>query len=154
MKYIGYFKKIFKDSLRDFTSLGNPLVLVIISLFIIGLSIKLVYIIIGLIFIEIIGSLIKIVYYKRRPCKESYNNILEKIDSGSFPSLHSARASFVFTTLFILSSNTFLKILFIILIVIVILTRILLKKHYIKDTIAGAILGIITFFIGSKIGWL
>ena len=153
MKYTRYFNKTFQDNLRDFTSLGNPLILLIMAFFIIGNTITLIYLIIGLLFIEIFGSLIKIFYYKNRPSRESYKNILEKIDSGSFPSLHSARACFIFISLFVLTNNIVFKILLISLIFIVLLTRILLKKHYIKDTIAGIILGIITFFIGRIIGW-
>ena len=99
MKYTRYFNKTFQDNLRDFTSLGNPLILLIMAFFIIGNTITLIYLIIGLLFIEIFGSLIKIFYYKNRPSKESYKNILEKIDSGSFPSLHSARACFIFISL-------------------------------------------------------
>ncbi len=147
MSYKRFFKIVSGEVIRDFTSFGNPFILIIISSIFIGIEIKLLYIILGLLLTEMFCWIIKFFYYKKRPKEEVHANILERINAGSFPSLHSARSSFIFTCLFILSDNIILKILFITLIIIVGLTRIHLKKHYLSDIIAGYFIGIILSLI-------
>lgn len=142
MSYRRFFKNISQEVIRDFTSFGNPVILIIISAIFVGIAIKLLYILLGLMLVEIFCWAIKFFYYKKRPQEEVNDNTPERINAGSFPSLHSARSSFVFTCLLFLSDNIILKILFITLIIIVGLTRISLKKHYLSDVIAGYFIGI------------
>ncbi len=137
------YKKIFIEGVRDFTSFGNPLILTIFAMFILGINLILVKIILGLIIIEFICSLIKVFYYKSRPIKKDYKNIIEKINAGSFPSIHTARSSFVFLSLFLITPSYLAKSLFFMIILLVAGTRIILKKHYLIDVLFGLIIGII-----------
>jgi len=136
-----YAKKTFLDIVRDFTSFGNQLILLIVAFLVVGLGSMFWKLVIGLIVLEIVGSIIKLVHFKVRPRKEVYANMAEKIDAGSFPSLHTARSTFVFLTLFALTQDYILKCLLIVLIVVVAFTRIKLKKHYLIDVIVGFLLG-------------
>ena len=142
MKYIPFLKKITSETIRDLTSFGNPIVLLIVSIIFLGINIKIISIIIGLITVELFCIIIKYFLHRERPKKENYENTIERINAGSFPSLHSARSSFVFSSLLLISTVLSQKIFFLILILIVGITRILMKKHYISDVIAGYIIGI------------
>lgn len=144
--YKKFFNNLFAEIIRDFSSFGSPFILILFSLILIGINFKLLGIIVGLIFVETFGSLIKFFYYKKRPNEEKYNNFLEKIDSSSFPSLHSARSSFVFLSLFLFYDSP-TKIILLFIPLIVGLTRVLLKKHYVLDVIAGYFLGVSTFLV-------
>jgi len=141
-----YVKKNFIETVRDFTAFGNPLILFILSTLVLGLDKNLIYILIGLIFIELVSRGIRIFYYKDRPRKEAHNNFLEKLDASSFPSIHSARSSFIFLVLYSLT-NYPANLLFILLFLIVGFTRIMLKKHYLIDVLFGFIIGGITYLI-------
>jgi membrane-associated phospholipid phosphatase len=147
MKYNKYFNNIINENIRDFTSFGNPIILLLFSFLIIGFSFDLIYIILGIILIELVAGGIKIIFFKDRPQKKDHHNILEKIDAGSFPSIHSARACFVFLVIYSLVSLNLAKLALVLLILIVGASRILLKKHYIIDIIGGYILGFFVFFI-------
>lgn len=153
MSYHRFFKNTSEEITRDFTSFGNPFILLIIATIFIGVSLKLLYIALGLLIVELFCWVIKFFYYKKRPKEEVHSNILERINAGSFPSLHSARSSFIFVSLFLLADNIILKIIFIILIALVGLTRISLKKHYRSDVIAGYIIGIAISLLWRQIGW-
>lgn len=146
-------KKILNEIVRDLTSFGNPIILIIISAILLGFGLNLIIIILGLIIVEIICSIIKLIYKKERPNKEEHSNILEKINSRSFPSLHAARSSFVFLTLFFLSNSNISKTMFIAMILLIGLTRILLKKHYLIDVIVGYAIGGIIFLITRTTLW-
>jgi membrane-associated phospholipid phosphatase len=110
----------------------------------VGINEMLFSILIGWFCIEIISASIKALYHKKRPNGQTYSNIVEKIDAGSFPSIHSARSSFLFLCLFSIYPGN-LRFIFLGLFLIVGLSRILLKKHYFNDVIGGYILGIIVF---------
>ncbi|MEK6808780.1 MAG: phosphatase PAP2 family protein [Nanoarchaeota archaeon] len=101
---------------------------------------------IGGIAIFIIAIIIRLLYFKERPNKEPYNNLFEKIDAGAFPSLHSARITFI-TLVIIYSTQNFLLSMFLIIIcVFVYYSRIYLKKHDYIDVIGGIIIGIIFWY--------
>lgn len=134
---------LYQEILRDFTSLGNSFILGLIALLTLGLTINFLYIIIGLVVLEIFGNIIKIIYFKERPNKQNYSGLVSKINASSFPSIHALRAAFVFFYLFLLAPNLLIKIIFLILLVIVPVTRINLKKHYFLDVLFGILVGII-----------
>lgn len=142
-----YFNKTYLDAVRDYTSFGNPSILFIIALLLIGFNWTFIMIVIGWIAVEIGGSLIKLFDFKNRPKKERYSNMPEKIDAGSFPSLHVARVSFVFISIILLINEPLIKVILGVLIPVVAFTRIKLKKHYLVDTIAGFVLGAIFAYI-------
>lgn len=72
-----------------------------------------------------------------------YSNIIEKIDSGSFPSMHTTRSTFLFLNLIKFFSNQYLTIIFVIVTLLVYFSRLYLKKHYLSDILVGIILGIL-----------
>ena len=102
---------------------------------------------IALVINEILGSLIKIILPKTRPNGQKYNNLLEKIDAGSFPSLHSSRITIVYLTLFYFGTLLVFKIIFISIIPLVMLSRINLKKHFLTDIIGGFVIGLIIWWL-------
>lgn len=144
-----FFKYKFNDWSRDFTSLASPLILLFVPFIFLIESNKNGFftLLIALAINEITGSLIKIFFPKTRPNGQKYNTLLEKIDAGSFPSLHSSRITLVYMTLFYYANLFELKIVFLAIIPIVMLSRINLKKHFWTDIIGG-------FFIGFFIWWL
>lgn len=152
MKFKNYFNKIFAEFARDFTSFGNPLILIILSAMIIGINSNLIVIVIGLIFIELSCALIKLIWHKERPVRENHKNFLEKIDAGSFPSVHSARSLFVFLFLFTLITEN-IRFIFLGLPFIVGITRIILNKHYLIDICVGYLIGLIAL-LGVRFLWI
>ena len=131
----------FLDWSRDITSLANPLILVFISFVFLGNSSNFYTLLLALLANEIIASAIKIVFPKKRPNNQTYNTLLEKIDAGSFPSLHTSRITLTYLSLLSETTSTTIKVVFIIAIILVILSRIILKKHYWMDVFGGFILG-------------
>jgi membrane-associated phospholipid phosphatase len=146
-KYKPFIKKKFEEYCRDLTSLANPIILILVLIFFFGFSKFLVLGIIGLVINETLGSLIKLLFHKKRPDGQSYNNSIEKIDSGSFPSIHSSRITIVYLLIFFNTIIIPLKVISIFIILIVGFTRVYLKKHYLVDVIGGYILGCIILYI-------
>ncbi len=148
-KNASFFKDKFNEWSRDFTSLANPLILIFVPfIYLFEDNSKVFFkLLIALAINEVIGSIIKIVFPKTRPNGQKYHTLLEKIDAGSFPSLHSSRITLVYLTLFSATKLLSIKIVFLAIIPIVMLSRINLKKHFFTDIIGG-------FFIGFFIWWL
>lgn len=135
--------------MRDFTSLANPLILLFVPFAVLGPS-KIFYVLlIALLANEIVGSVIKVIFPKKRPTGQTYKNILEKIDAGSFPSLHTSRITVVYLTLFAATSFLSLKIAFIIVIILVGFSRVFLKKHYPVDVLGGLVCGLLIFWLSN-----
>lgn len=147
-----YFKKNLSEMFRDLTSFGNPVILIILLLIFLGINSLFWKIILGLAFTEVLCSIIKILYYKERPKKEKYATIIEKIDAGSFPSIHTARATFIFLALFVITNTLLTKFTLLAMILIVGASRIILKKHRLQDVIMGAVIGAIIFILWRE--WL
>ena len=97
----------------------------------------------GLIAMYILVSTLRLLNFKKRPNPMKYSNIIEKIDSGSFPSMHSTRSTFLFLNLIKFFSNQYLTIIFITIILLVCYSRMYLNKHYSSDIAVGIILGIL-----------
>lgn len=148
-KKTSFFKYKYYDWSRDFTSLANPIILIFIPfIFLFEKNKEAFYLLLMALAInELIGSIIKIVFPKTRPNGQKYNNLLEKIDAGSFPSLHSSRITLVYLTLFSFANLIALKIIFLAIIPVVMLSRINLKKHFIADIIGGFSIGLIIWWI-------
>lgn len=150
-KNTSFFKYKFNDWSRDFTSLANPVILIIIPFIVLFEQHKSAFYILlcALAINEVLGSLIKIFFPKTRPNAQKYTNLLEKIDAGSFPSLHSSRITIVYLTLFSFANLLIFKIIFISIIPIVMLSRINLKKHFLTDIIGGFVIGLIIWWIST-----
>ncbi|MBT4646997.1 phosphatase PAP2 family protein [archaeon] len=105
------------------------------------------YLIFSLILVMMFGILIKILYFKERPKKQQYSNILEKIDAGSFPSIHTMRiTSLVFWFVFFFR-NSISSFIVIGVALLVAFSRIFLKKHYFSDVFFGVVFAVIINFI-------
>ncbi len=138
----------FSEWSRDITSLASPLLLIFVPFIILGSSSTIFHtLLVALLVNEVIGSLIKIIFPKKRPNKQTYKNILEKIDAGSFPSIHASRITLTYLTLFSNTEITNHKIVYIFIIIMVIISRVLLKKHFIIDVIGGFVIGFIIWLI-------
>ena len=141
----------FNEWARDITSLANPLILLMVPFIFLGTSKAFYVLLIALLINEIVASLIKIVFPKKRPTGQAYTNIIEKIDAGSFPSLHASRITLVYFTLVSNTTNNSIKIVCISVVILVILSRIKLKKHYWIDVFGGFVLGILIWWLSQNI---
>lgn len=115
-----------------------------------------------------VGTGIKFFYYKPRPQPQRYKNIREKIESSSFPSMHTANSiicAFFGIMLTITSGMLEKWIWWVISIiwrflffVVVSLSRIALQKHYPIDIVAWTLFGILILLwilmVESEILWL
>jgi len=132
---------------KDLTQFGSLIFFgtVVILTFLLGeisLAIKLLF---GVIFTALITILIRLFYFKDRPKKQKYGNLLEKLDASSFPSLHTARIAFLGLTLILFFRNDLITAFLVIMTLAVAYSRIYLKKHDYYDLLGGFILGVITY---------
>ncbi len=104
----------------------------------------------GVIFTGLFAGGIKLFFREKRPeealKREFYKKNL-KLNRRSFPSDHSAVAMF-FPTVFY---GTILFVPFLIFAVIVMYSRIYIKSHYLRDVLAGALIGIFIGLISTGI---
>lgn len=142
-----FYQYKFKEWARDITSLASPLLLLFVPFIILGATPTFGFLLLLLLVNEVIGSLIKIFFHQPRPDGQAYKGIMEKIDAGSFPSLHASRITIVYLTLFSHVADIYIKVAFLILMVAVMISRVILKRHFIKDIIGG-------FTIGMLLWWL
>ncbi|MCL3781900.1 phosphatase PAP2 family protein [Prolixibacteraceae bacterium JC049] len=142
-----YKRKKIKDFFRDMTSLGNPFSVLLFILFCTSSYNQLITSLIGLLCIEILCFSIKFFYYKPRPNSEIFTTRFGKMSAGSFPSIHSARISFIFTQLALIKGEFIFFIISFIVIVVVSFSRVFLKKHYIIDVLFGLLIGLLVSFI-------
>jgi membrane-associated phospholipid phosphatase len=95
--------------------------------------------------------LIRIFSFKERPDRQPFNGFLTKIDASSFPSLHSMRASVLATLLILKIANPILVVLLIVYAIAVGYSRVMAKRHYVSDVVAGLVLGV---FVALASVWL
>ncbi len=140
-------EKIVSD-FRDITALGSYSLLIplIIFVFLAGIKTLALQLLIGFVLTYAIAFIIRIFYFKDRPAKEKYNSMLSKIDSSSFPSVHSARAILYAVLISNYFNNYILYIFLVVLALIVSYSRVYLKKHYWIDVVAGWIIGLVLVF--------
>ncbi len=106
---------------------------------------------------DAIGSIIKLLFFKPRPIPQKFTNIIQKIDAGSFPSIHSARSFslFLISCIFIGLPYCLMFAAFWILIA---LSRIYLNKHFWIDILGGMLLSssivFLTYLISSYFTFL
>jgi len=142
-------KKLKKDVVRDISAFGALPFYLFLSIFVMLLGeIKLfLWLIIGLFLAYGITILIRVLYYKDRPIKENHKDFIERIDTSSFPSLHSLRVTLIFCLFGFYYKSLYLTVLFFFIILLVFCSRYNLKKHFKIDIIFGFILGVIESFI-------
>lgn len=141
-----------KHWMRDVTSLANPIILVLIPFWIIGWNTFFIKLLLSLLINEVFCSLIKFTFHRQRPDGQTFNGAMDKIDAGSFPSIHSSRIMIAYLFLFSHSNNIWLGISFISIICLVGMSRVILKKHYISDVVGGLIIGGIIAYLALNYG--
>jgi membrane-associated phospholipid phosphatase len=137
-------KSAYNLSLPSITFLGNTLVLAVIALAAFGFSYRFFAAMAGLAAIEAICIFIKLAYFKERPNRQKFSNIIERLDASGFPSVHAARSVFVYLYLAVFA-GLLERIVLIGIIAAIGISRLLLKKHYLVDVLAGYALGISLF---------
>lgn len=141
MQYQKYLSIIF----QDISTFGGLVFYLFLCLFffLVGKTNLTIKLLVGLIILYIIVNISRLIYFKERPKKQPYNNLLEKLDASSFPSMHASRASFLFFVLYNNTKELYLITLFFIIFLLVSYSRIYLKKHHTLDVVAGIIIGLI-----------
>ncbi|MBI4895017.1 MAG: phosphatase PAP2 family protein [Candidatus Aenigmarchaeota archaeon] len=146
-----------EEHFRDITSFGGmPLYLVVMFVFLIFKNYQILsYLGFGLVAAYIITVFFRVVYFKKRPEKQKYNNWLQKIDASSFPSLHAMRGALLAVIMASFFANIFLTILFVALATGVAVTRVFLKRHDPIDSgvglFTGFAIGILVLFYAPTI---
>jgi membrane-associated phospholipid phosphatase len=145
---------LLKKFFEEITFLGGLFfyIFLIVLFLILGKEDYALKLFLSLLVIYFLTLVIRIFYFKPRPEKMKYSNFIEKIDASSFPSVHSARTTFlVLFSFFSFFLNSVYLILVLILWFLVLYSRVYLKKHDITDLLGGIILGGLSFAIASFI---
>lgn len=147
-------KTKYAEYIRDFTAIGNPFLLLLVALATLSnhpkFKIYFLILLAGFFLNEIVCSAIKYFWHKPRPNGQQFKSGFEKIDAGSFPSIHSSRIAFVYLSMSYIqymAGNLFIVPVFLIVIIIVGYSRVFLKKHFFVDVMAGYFFGALLFFI-------
>jgi len=147
------FKKIKIDirPWQELTMLGGFIFYFLLLIFMLALQqLTLFYrLIFGFLFTFLIVLGIRSFYFKSRPNQQIYRNFIEKLDASSFPSLHTARVTFLALLFSFHLQQIYTTIFFSIIALLIIYSRVHLKKHDWKDLLGGIILGLITFWLSS-----
>ena len=138
---------------HEITSLGGNLIYAITAVLFLILAMYNAFskLLLGIILIYAVVVITKMIYFKNRPQKYSYNSFIEKIDASSFPSVHASRSAFLAAVLMDYFRNFGISILLAILALAVVYSRIKLKRHDIIDVSCGIILGILIYFVVSAV---
>ena len=101
---------------------------------------------VGVILMYLFTIIIRLVYFKNRPDKFAYRNVIEKIDAASFPSLHAARTGFLSVFFAYYFNNISISVILAVLALGILFSRVYLRKHDFMDVLAGAVLGVLAYF--------
>ncbi|HLC61496.1 MAG TPA: phosphatase PAP2 family protein [Candidatus Nanoarchaeia archaeon] len=145
-KYKDLLKTEVREFFRDFSGLGNILILTAIyslvfegRLFVLAIG--------GLAITLLICYSIKVVFHRNRPLQMGFTNMLEKIQSGSFPSVHSAEIMYSGLSVIFYINNVIVDAVSVMIILIVGYSRYHLKQHYTRDIIGGYFIGFAVFYL-------
>lgn len=152
-------KNKYAEYIRDFTSIGNPFLLLLVSFLVLGVLEKeqfqqyFIVLIVGFLLNEFICSSVKYLWHKPRPNGQKYKNALEKIDAGSFPSIHASRMAFVYSSLSYIQYQQghyiYLPVFFLIILTVG-YSRVFLKKHFWFDVLFGYLFWAVAFFLAKS----
>ncbi len=138
---------------RDLTSLGSIVFYALLSFAVLLLAEFSLFLQLLFGFVLTLGiiSFIRAIYFRARPNHRVYKNLLEKIDAGSFPSVHAARCIFLALTLGNYLQNFYLTSFFVLTALAIMYSRIVLKKHDWIDLTAGTVLGMIVYGVSLSV---
>lgn len=136
-------------ALKDFTSFGGLVLYAIFGLifYFAGYKGMVLRMFIGLMLMYLFISPLRLIFFTKRPVPEKHSNLLEKIDAGSFPSMHATRTTFLAMQLSIFFKDTYLTALFFLIVAIVCYSRIRLRRHHPRDIFFGILLGFLISYI-------
>ncbi len=136
-------------ALKDFTSFGGLVLYIIFGLvfYFAGYKEMALRMFVGLMLMYLFISPLRLIFFTKRPIPEKHANLLEKIDAGSFPSMHATRTTFLAMQLSIFFKNTYLTALFFLIVAIVCFSRIHLRRHHYRDIFFGILLGFLISYI-------
>ena len=133
--------KPFLQFLTDLSALGGLPVYGVLTLFALltdtALATRLV---IAFVVAVGISALIRIVYFKQRPQRRQFRNVIERIDASSFSSLHTMRATILAV---LLSQSQLMLSVFLVVAGGVAFARFKLKQHDAADVMCGYIIGFV-----------
>ena len=137
-----------EEYVHEVTSLGGTIIYSLIGIVFLILGNFRVFfqLLFGILAIFATVIIIKIFYFKNRPRKYKYSNFIEKIDASSFPSVHSARSAFLAAVLTNYFKYFIISAILAASVILVAYSRLVLKKHDLKDVLAGIALGILIYF--------
>jgi membrane-associated phospholipid phosphatase len=140
-----FLQRIMNDSWREVSFFGGLFFYCFISAFVFALGQPLLFLQLAVSFVLTYGLTLAIraFYYKERPSKEKYTNFIERLESSSFPSLHSMRVSAMFIIFHFYLNNIWFSLIFFSIAIAVFASRYFMKKHYLVDIFTGAVLGIV-----------
>lgn len=132
-----------EENIRDISSLGgNPVYVAVAVLFwLFGYPQVAYQLAAGLALCYLTTTILRIAFFRQRPKKQQFRNVLEKIDASSFPSLHSMRAAVLSTAIAMFFSQPAVWLLAAVTAASVAATRVMLMRHHRTDAIAGLIIG-------------
>ncbi|MDA3855446.1 MAG: phosphatase PAP2 family protein [Candidatus Woesearchaeota archaeon] len=143
-------KNIFENTLNELGPLGSYQFhgIVIILFLLTKQYTEFTFLILGYFLIKIFAIPFRILMFKERPKAKKYTNIFEKISAASFPSLHTARTSFLLLFLInYFNKDLYFSLFFSIITILILYSRIYFKKHYLKDIFVGIFFGAIPYYI-------
>lgn len=138
-----FYKSVLNDFFSSITAFGSPVFYILVILVLIKinafLALKMFW---ALVFVELICVGIKLIYKKERPVPQERDNIYNKIDANSFPSIHSARVSLMAVMISFFYKDAFIIIASALIMLFVGYSRIYLKRHHFIDVFCGFLVGI------------
>ncbi len=143
------YEKYLNIFFRDITAGGSLVFHLFLLLFIITLGKNDLFgqLLFSLFFTGMITVIVRMFYFKDRPQKQEFENLFERIDASSFPSLHTARTVAMVLILLDYMQNNGVTVFLLGFSALVIYSRVYLKKHDWEDVAGGIILGVVTFFL-------
>jgi len=140
-----FLQRIINDGWREISFFGGLFFYGFLAAFVFALGENLLFLqlVVSFILTYSLTLAIRFFYYKERPNGEKYTNFIERLEASSFPSLHSMRVSVMFIILHVYLNNIWISLLFLSMAGAVFASRYYLKKHFLIDILAGAVLGVI-----------
>lgn len=131
----------------EVTAFGGFFFYGLVLLFTLSLSLFNLFVLLlfGFVVSALITILVRTFYFKERPNKVEYSNYIEKIDSSSFPSLHTGRVFYMALVVSYFFQNVYLTALMMFLAIITAYSRVFLKRHDYYDLAGGVVLAVVCF---------
>jgi len=146
-------KAFLKEPFRDVSAFGGLPIAVVLVLIAFARTdwLGVTQLVVGLALSYSVIIILRLLFFKRRPDKQQYRNKLQKIDAGSFPSLHALRASLLALILTSWLQHPGMNIIIWIAAFSVLPSRVYRKRHYWADVIVGFVLGILIGYIALAV---